>query len=138
MTSVIPVPTLSAKGLVYGIVEKTDILMAHFFASDANQDFLYKDKIANLAILLQQAGNDIPKLKENLRISLQQYLGRYFEVVVVNVDDDIATNPSNRIELKISALVTQSGERYDLSTLLSLVNGKFEKITKLNNTGSVN
>lgn len=136
--AVIPVPTLSAKGLVYDIVEKTDRLWAHFFASDANQDHLYKGSIANLAILLQECGNDIPQLKERIRSTLERYLGHYYELVIINIDDDIATNPSNRIALKLSATVTQAGERYDVASLLSMVNGKFEKITHLNNTGSVN
>jgi hypothetical protein len=138
MNNVKPVPTLSAKGLIYSIVEKTDTLIAHFFASDANQSYLYNGSIANLSILIQQAGNDIPRLKESIRTTLERYLGRYYDVVVVNVEDDTETNPSNRVKIMLSALVTQGGERYDVSHLLSLIDGKFEKITKLNNTGSAN
>lgn len=138
MADIKPVPTLSAKGMVYSIVEKVDILMAHFYASDANQDYLHAGSIANLSILLQESGNNLPQLKERVRATLEQYLGRYFETALVDVRDDADTNFSNRVEMSISALVTQDGERYDVSHLLSLIDGKFEKITKLNNTGNTN
>lgn len=138
MSNIIPVPTLSPKGMITEIVAKTDTLIAHYFASDAGQSYMSRRTIGSLAPLLQQSGNDIPLLKEKIRNSLESYLGRYYETVVVNVDDDTSTNLSNRIELKVSCKVTQGGEGYDVANLLSLVNGKFEKIRKLNNTGSVN
>jgi hypothetical protein len=138
MVDIKPLPSLSAQGMITEIVKKTDRAIAHFFASDANQDQLFVGNIANFSMLLQQAGNDIPRLKDQLRSTLETYLGRYYDLVIVSVDDDTDVNPSNRITLKFSAIVTQGGERYDVAHLLSLINGKFEKITKLNNTGSAN
>lgn len=136
MVSVKPLPTLSAQGLVTEIGKKTDSAIAHFFASDANQDQLYVGNIANFSMLLKLAGNDIIQLKESLRSTMEAYLGRYYDLVVVRVDDDTDVNFSNRIAIKFSATVTQAGERYDVANLLTIINGKFEKITKLNNTGS--
>ena len=136
--SIIPVPTLSAKGYVISINEKLDTLMAHFFASDANQDFLHNGFIANLSILLQECGQDIIQLKERIRSDLTQYFGRFFDEAIVTVDDDSATTATGKVNLVITALVTQDGIQHDVANCLSLVNGKFEKITKLNNTGSAN
>jgi len=135
--SVIPVATLSAKGYVRSINEKLDSLLAYFFASDANQDYLHNGYIVNLSALLQQCGQDIIKLKERIRSDLTQYLGRSFDEVIVSVDSD-NDQGSGKVNITISALVTQEGIQYDVANRLSLVNGKFEKITKLNNTGSAN
>lgn len=135
---IVPVATLSAKGYVRSITEKLDTLMAHFYASDANQDHLFVGTIANLANLVKESGHDIPRFKNSLRTTLHDYLGRFFELVVVDVDDDTDNNFSNRVTVTVSAMVTQAGERYDLSHQLALVDGKFEKITKLNNTGRIN
>lgn len=135
-TAIKPVPTLSPKGYVTEIIAKTDSLIAHYFASDSRQSYVADGTIGNLAALVQQAGNDMALLKEKIQNSLQAYLSNYFETALVDVQDDTETNFSNRITMIVSARVTQSGEGYDVANLLSLVNGKFEKIRKLNNTGT--
>jgi hypothetical protein len=117
-------------------VEKTDRAMAHFFASDANQDYIHQGSIANLSILLQECGNDILQFRDRLRATLEQYLENLYENAVVQVSDDTDINQSSRVNVNFSAQVTQGGERYDVAYLLTLIDGKFEKITKLNNTGS--
>lgn len=132
-----PLATLSPKGYITDITGKLDSLMAHFYASDANQDQLYAGTISNLANIVKEAGHDIPAFKTTLRQTLEKYLGRYFELVIVDVEDDTGINPSNRVNVTVSCRVTQAGERYDLADQLALVDGKFEKITRLNNTGSV-
>jgi hypothetical protein len=131
-----PVPSLSSKGYLRSITEKLDSLLAHFHASDINQDHIHHGTISNLAAIVKEAGHDIPKFKSELRRVLEQYLGRNFDMAVVEVDDDTDVNDSNRVNVTYSAMVSQAGQRYDLAHQLSLVNGKFEKITKLNNTGS--
>jgi hypothetical protein len=136
MPSIKPYPSLSAKGYIYSIVEKTDRVIAVFFASDANQDYIHKGAIANLSILLQEAGNDILQFRERLRSTLERYLESQYDSVTVQVWDDTETNLSSRVNVSFSVQVTQAGERYDVAHLLTLIDGKFEKITKLNNTGS--
>jgi hypothetical protein len=138
MSTVKPYASLSSKGYIYSIVEKTDRLLAVFFASDANQDHQFKGTIANLSILLKECGNDMLQLRERLRASLEQYLGRMYEHVVVEVDDDSLTNPSSRVHVTVKIMVTEAGQRYDVGQLLTLIDGKFEKITTLNNTGKAN
>jgi len=136
MNNVKPVPTLSPKGYVRSIVEKTDRVVAHFFASDANQDYIYEGTIANCSILLQECGNDILQFRDRLRSTLERYLEKLYDSVTVQVWDDTQTNFSGRVNVSFSIEVTQAGERYDVANLLTLIDGKFEKITKLNNTGT--
>jgi hypothetical protein len=137
VTEVIPVPTLSAKGWVDSLPEKADVLISHFFASDAFQSSLYAGEIANLQVLIQQYMHDIDGLKQGLRNSLEKYLGRYYSEVTVDIADDTAVNPSNRISLMLNCMVVEKGRSYSFANLLSLVDSKFEKITKLNNTGKI-
>lgn len=138
MANAKPIASLSSKGWITSITEKLDLMMAHFHASDANQDFLHAGSIANLAMLIKESGNDIPRFKHGLRTVLEQYLGHIFEMVVVDVNDDLEQQQSNRVHVSYAVMVTEAGQRYDLSYQLSLIDGKFEKITKLNNTGRIN
>lgn len=138
MSTIKPLASLSAKGYIYSIVEKTDRLMAIFFASDTHQDYIYEGSISNLSIILQESGNDILQVRERLRSTLERFMGNHYDTVVVMVLDDTETNFSSRINITISITVTEEGERYDVANLLTLIDGKFEKITKLNNTGNIN
>lgn len=138
MADPIAISTLTVKGRVVSIAEKTDQLIAYFFASDANQSLLFNGSITNLQDILQNFMHDIPGLKQGLRQALEKYLGAYYELALVDVGDDTATNKSNRISLFLKITVTQEGKQYSVANLLLLVNGKFEKIQKLNNTGSIN
>lgn len=137
MTTIKPVPSLSPKGYLTSITEKLDALMAHFYASDANQDHIHSGTISNLSIIVKEAGHNIPKFKADLQRTLEDYLGRMFDRVSVQVDDDIDTNDSNRVTVSYGIEVSQAGVRYDVAHQLSLVDGKFEKITRLNNTGRI-
>lgn len=135
MATLAPVVTLGIKGVLRDPAEKVDALLADFWASDANQSFLFDGQIANLSYLLQQAGPDIISLQFNIRSALERHFEPHFETALVEVTDDTDENQSARITLRLAITVTQNGVRYDVSNLLSMVNGKFEKITKFNNTG---
>ncbi len=137
MATLAPVVTLGVKGVLRDPAEMVDALLADFYASDANQSFLFKGQIANLSYLLQQAGHDMIKLQMNIRSVLERHFEPHFETVLVEVTDDSDTNQTSRLNLKLAITVTKEGVRYDASNLLSMINGKFEKITKLNNTGSI-
>lgn len=132
-----PVISLSTKGVLISPTEKVDALLAYFKASDANQSYLFKGRIANLSILCQRSGNDIPTLKKSISDVLQDYMTPHFEQVQINIRDDIDTNETSRVNLYLSMLVTENGKTYDVNGLLSLINGKFEKITVFNNTGQI-
>jgi hypothetical protein len=135
MSTIKPYASLSSKGYIFSLTEKTDRLLAVFFASDANQDHHYRGTIANLSIILKECGNDMLRLRDRLRATLEEYLGRNFDQAIVQVEDDTSTNPSNRVNVTLKIMVTEAGLRYDVGQILTLIDGKFEKITNLNNTG---
>lgn len=130
------VPTLSIKGWVDSLAEKVDILIAQFFASDSSQSQLYPaGEIANLQVLIYNNTNNIPGLQQDLRAKLEAYLSRYFDGASVDVGNDFKTKGSGNVTMHIYAEVTQDKTTYVVANLLSIVDGKFEKITKINNTG---
>lgn len=131
-------PTLSPKGWVNDIAEKVDLAIAHFFASDSLQSQLYSpDEIANLPAITAQATNNMLKFQQDLRFTLERYLGRYYDNAVVQVQDDSATNPGGAVTMRLFAEVTVAGTSYSVANLLTTVDGKFEKIQKINNTGQI-
>ena len=137
MPSNIPVPTLSARGWVTAIPEKCDMLLAHFYASDVNQSYLYAGSIANVQGILRQHMHDIDSLRQDMRFKLENYFNRYFNHTIVEITDDRDTNTSNKITLRIHLMITDDGRFYDGSYQVSFVDSKFEKILNLNNTGSI-
>lgn len=138
MTDIIPVPSLSTKGWITAPHEKCDLLLAQFYASDANQSNLYSGNIANVQNILQENMHDIDNLKQNMRFMLERYLSRYYQQATVVVTDDMNTNFSNKITLYLNITVVEQGLQLDTSYVASFVDSKFEKILNLNNTGSIN
>ncbi len=131
-------PTLSSKGWVNDIAEKVDMAIAHFFASDSLQSQLYKnDEIANLPAITARATNDMLRFQQDLRFALERYLSRYYDQATVQVQDDSQTNKGGSVTMTVYAEVTVGAATYVVSNLLTTVDGKFEKIQKINNTGQL-
>lgn len=134
--TVIAIPSLSAKGWVDALGEKADLLLAHYFASDAYQSELYPNAVANAQVLFARYNNNLPGLKTAMRQSLEDYLGNYYQSATVDIADDRETNNSSRINLILYIEIVEERSKYIFSNLVSSVNGKFEKIARLNNTGT--
>lgn len=133
-----PVPTLSAAGWVNTPNEKADMLISHFFESDKYQTYLYGNNIASLTWIIEQNNSNINNVTVALREALETYLGNYYESVQVDVqnNDDPTTNPTGKVELKIYCNVMENGREYSFGRLVSAINSKIDKITKLNNIGN--
>jgi hypothetical protein len=136
-TATVPVPTLSPAGWVFATAEKADFLISHFFEADYIQSYLYAGRISNIQWLIEQYGNDITNFSNQLRRTLDTYLGRYYQVVnIVITTDDNATNLTDKVSVGIQCDVTENGTTYSIGRLLNIQNSIVETIVKLNNTGS--
>lgn len=132
-TPTIPIPSLSSNGWVTAQAQKADLLMAHFFASDALQSYLYINNVSSLPYIVEQAGDDIITLTQQLRLTLEKYLGRYYDLVdvdITNVDDPL---DSSKVNLNLYIKATDNGKDYVFAKLIETVNGKLSKIVNLNN-----
>lgn len=137
MSNIIPVPTMSTLGWVTDPASKFDFLLSHFFLSDYNQTYLYKGYVASLPKIIETNGNNIDGAIYDLRSSLNNYLTRYYdqvEVEVVLVTPLKENDPS--VELNINIGVTDAGTKNIYGRLLSTVNGKMDKLIKINNNNT--
>ena len=134
-TSVIPVPTLSTQGWVSDPVSKFDFLLAHFFVSDYNQTFLYKDHVTSLPRIIEKHGSDMVSVIDSLKTLLSSYLAKYYDSVDVDVQPTIPLdiNPSSQIALTVKVGVSDKGTANVFGRLLQGQNAKIDKILKLNN-----
>lgn len=132
-----PVPSMTTRGWLYNPAEKIDQVMSYFFEADPSSTYLYNGYVVNVQTLLQQYGNDIPSITNEIRTGLEQMLRAYFDSAQVQVtnNDDPTVNTSNAITLYIAATVTQAGKSYSLDALVQQVNSKFIRVINYTNTG---
>ncbi len=130
------VPSLSTDGWVTDIRKKADLVLAHYFASDYSQSNVFLSKITSLAYQVQQAGSNTFELKRLIESDLQQYLGRYFDNVQVDIRiEDEDSSGTNRYNIVFDATVAENGIRYSVGRLIEVQNSKIKRIVKLLQTG---
>lgn len=128
------VPSLSGKDWVESLPEKADLLMSYYFVSEASQTQLYVGTIVSLPAQVQLFGHDEQELRFNIQKDLTTLLSPYFDNVEASVRTDLpnAADP-NRINITVDVIVTEGGQRYSLSRLISTVNSKITEIVDINN-----
>ena len=132
MTTVIPVPSLSAAGWVTDASGKADALLSHFFEAYKSQSYLYKDNVTSLQWLIEHYGHDSTELNIKITSALENYLGRYYDSVVVSVEiSDIAETSNTMITLHCS--VIDNGTTYSIGKLLEVSDSSIVKIVTSNN-----
>lgn len=131
-----PVPTLSSDGWLNTVGEKADRLIGYFYYSDASQSNTFKGNITSFPNIIKEYGNDPTQLKSELNEKVQQYLSRYFNEVLVEINVVIPENKAdNRMDVSMSVIIKEDGKVYNLSKVLELANNKIVKIIDLNNRG---
>lgn len=132
-----PAPTMSDRGWVTNPGEKADFLLSWFYETDIAQTYIYKGKAINVQALLEQYGNDIAAICNEMQLMLEAYFQAYFDAAIVQVsaNDNPSINPSNAITLTITAQVTQDGNQYSVSGLVQEVNSRFMRVINYVNTG---
>ena len=137
LSGIIPVPTMSTKGLVYDSSNKIDTLLAHAFQSDHNQTYLYYNNITSLAAFIAQGGTSSSKVIDNIRRGLVAYLSKYY----TNADADVkvvtndASALSAQVTLGITLTIVENQAQMQEYRLVALQNGSLLKVINLDNTG---
>lgn len=128
------VPTLSASGWTNDVSEKADKLMSYYFVSEASQSNMYLGNITSLPYQIQQNGHNEVELQRMVQKELEGLFGRYFDTAVVEVSTDkpLANDP-NRINLRVSVIVTEGGRNYSLGRLVEVLNSNIQRIVDINN-----
>lgn len=139
----IAVPTLSTNGWVRAAADKADYLLAHTYASDKKQTYLYGTNVCNLQWLIEQFGHDMVVVCQELRRAYQLYFSRYYDSADVQVTSDTdpaynsVPNDSSNVTLRLVVNVTENGQNYSLAKLIEIADGKFKSIVNLVNQGTL-
>lgn len=135
--SVIPVPTLSALGMVSDSASKFDRLLAHAFAADYNQTYAFKGNVTSIARIIQECGSDTTLLLSKMQTALLAYFNAYYSSVSVQCSlipsSDIRT--AGQVVFQIVISVTEANIETKYGKLITTVNSKMTKMANLNNEG---
>lgn len=127
-------PSLSEDGWVNSPEKTADYLLSCFFIAEYSQTYFFKDQVASLPWILQQTQGKIMDACIQVRSTLNTYFSRYFNNVVVDVQEE--PNPENPTKGQISIYVKfadHQGKEYSLGKLLKVSDTIVESIINLNN-----
>lgn len=133
--NIIPCPSLSTHGWITDPVTKFEFLISHFFLSDYNQTYLYRDNVTSLPRIIELHGENTGAVISDLKDKIDRYLGRYYDNSNTNVDLTDPNSEDSSVSLSISITVIDKGTQNTFTRLLQTLNGKVQSLTKINNYG---
>lgn len=112
-----PVPTLSQQAWIKdNPVDKISHLLAYYFGTEGEQQYVFKDTVKPIQLLVKEFGTNISRFNTELQTSLYTLLSRYFENVDVTISDrENKVNPSSAI-IVIEARVYDDGKPYSITS----------------------
>lgn len=134
-SDITPVPTLSTQGLIFDPANKFDQIMAHMFAADVNQTYLYPGRICSLAALIEAGGSKEADIELSLRQGFYDYLNRYYQDVSVEVIITAIDNSSSQLDFQLNITLTENGQQSQFGQLIRTSHKRLDEIIKLNNYG---
>jgi hypothetical protein len=136
MSVLATMPSLSADGWVNSSLKTADYLFSHFFASDYSQSYTYLGGVSSFAYIIQSNQKDIRGTIRNLESTLNGYFGKYFQNVVVEIDDNATIANSSKVGLNIFLNFTDDkGVTYTLGKTIEYQNAIISKIITHSNNG---
>lgn len=130
-----PVPTLSTFNWVKNPAERIDFLLTHMFYADKLQTSLYGNNVTSIPWILEESSGSLDKATVAMRQAINTYLLRYYDSVQVDIstteeDPDVS---STKVRMSLQISVIQDGVEYQVSRLISLVDGRFRQFINTNN-----
>jgi hypothetical protein len=132
------VPTLSTFGWVKNPAESADFLLSHMFHSDKFQTCLYGNNITSMPWILEEASGSTDKAVMAVRQAIITYMSRYYDSVQANVsvtEEDSSTS-SSKMRMSLDIRLIKDGVEYQVSRLISLIDGRFKEFVNLNNNAT--
>lgn len=131
-------PTLSTFGWTTNTVERIDFLLTHIFYADKFQTSLYGQNVTSIPWLLEEAAGDMNKASNSMSQAINTYLTRYYDSARVDVShaDADPENSSSKVIMTLNITIVENGVEYQVSRLISVVDGRFKEFVNLNNEGS--
>lgn len=128
-----PLLTLSRKGLLKGVAERADRVMAYYVTTDLSQTYLYKGQVKSFQGTIQQFNNDKVLLRQQVTADLLAMFTSVFDLADVTVTiEDTAVDGSNRMNIVIDVIITEAGVQYSLGSVIQSINGVFTQLIQQN------
>lgn len=125
---------LGSSGWASGVIEMLDLLLADFLVSNHSQTELYPNSVSSFVWLCAEYGQNPTLMAEKTKSVLEQYLGSYFDTVVVDTSyQDVSDTDLSGYTLKMYINVSKDGVSYDTSQLFQLKEGKFKSVIGASN-----
>jgi hypothetical protein len=112
-------PVLGPEAWVTDPRKKLDYLVAHCYASDASQTFLFPKKVSSMASVIKDNHGKLEQARQEIQQLLKDYFTTYFDIVEVSVFIS-ETDDFHKGELILTARVGSSeGETVQLNEVLT-------------------
>lgn len=134
--NLIPVPTLSTSNFVYDQASRFDTLIAHLFAADSGQSYLFKGRVSSFAQFVKDGGSKRETQQEALQQGFYNYLRGYLDNLTVDVTIINDSARTGALDMKISASYTDSGLGTTQIREVRTINKILQQIISLNNYGN--
>lgn len=134
MTAKVKYPSLSIDGWVNSSIKTADYIFSDFLTSQYSQSYLYYGNISSLSYILQKSHGNISSAIENVRSSLSNYFGKYFNSVLVEVNERVNNENPSFGAIEIYVQFTDSlGKSYSLGKLAEIADTKIVKVINIIN-----
>lgn len=132
----IPVPSISTHGWVTDPGQKLDRLLAYFFTSRHNQDYLFAGRVSSMQRILAENSYNPNKCIPAVEVQLNAFLKNYFSSVNITcavIEPDSYQGSSNTLSILVefsdSGITRQGGYQFNTS------NSSFQKVAQVLNQG---
>jgi len=131
-----PLFTLSRKGLLRGVGERIDRVMAYYLAANRSQSELYVG-VRSLQGTIQLFNSDPDRLRSQVEQDLIALFTPLFDDVAatVTIQDTSTFDQSNRMTIVMDVVVWKGTQPYSVGKELETINGVVQSMITLNNTG---
>lgn len=126
------VPVLGSAGFATDLTIKADEALTNFYISQRSQSDIYRGAIVSLGDIISRYGNSPSDLETEVRETLEDYFGRQFEEVNLDVKT-VTKGPS--IDLQIGAILRDGDKSIDIQHVVTSSDSKIRSIIDLQNDG---
>lgn len=131
----IAIPSLSTSGWITSLAEKADLAFSHFVLSQYSQSHFNYGQVSSLPWILQKYQRKPEELKTELRNQLIIYFKKYCNNCLAEVN--IINEQLNAYDIEIFVTVEDSiGNEISIANLVSVLDSKVEKISKISTQGT--
>lgn len=134
MAEAVLFPTLSEDAWVDNPQKTADLLMAHFFVSNASQSYIYNREVASFPYILAINHGNMSAIISATTSTLTSYFARFFENVIVEVREVENVEEPSKAQLEmVVQFVDHEGRPHSVGEIIKITDSTFEKVIRISN-----